>query len=384
MSLGVAAGALLLSAAIWLPRPAQVALAAIALLSSLLATLLAPDLLFARAPLSLFNGPYGHLLNFNGLTHTVLLALAARRERVPLRARGAPALGRAALTRAPCRGRTSARASAIVARMIEPAVADAIDFASVRRVLVIKLRHHGDVLLASPVFTALSPRGAARRDRRARLPRNRADAGGASGDREGARDRSQPQEPRPAGAGCRASSRSGGRCARVTTTSSSTSPIIRAARGSRALVGARHAVAPERTRNGWLWRRCFTHRYLLPRSTPRHTVEQNLDALRRIGLWPDDADKPLVFVPGPAAQARVDALLAAHGLARKRFILVHPGSRWMFKCWPAQPTAALLDRLADDGWRVVLTAAPDPAEAKLVAAIKASMRSHARSTSRDS
>ena len=38
---------------------------------------------------------------------------------------------------------------------IAPAVADAIDPARIRRVLVIKLRHHGDVLLASPVFSAL-------------------------------------------------------------------------------------------------------------------------------------------------------------------------------------------------------------------------------------
>jgi VanZ family protein len=73
VSLGIAAGSLLLSMAIGLPRPAQVTLAAVALLSSLLATVLLPDLVFARAPVGLFNGPYGHLLNFNGLTHTVLL-----------------------------------------------------------------------------------------------------------------------------------------------------------------------------------------------------------------------------------------------------------------------------------------------------------------------
>ena len=73
VSLGVAAGTVLLSMAIWLPRPAQVTLAAIALLSSLLATLFAPDLVYARAPVALFNRSYGHLLNFNGLTHTVLL-----------------------------------------------------------------------------------------------------------------------------------------------------------------------------------------------------------------------------------------------------------------------------------------------------------------------
>ena len=73
VSTGVAAGALLLLVAIWLPRPVQVTLAAVALLASLLTPLLTPDALFARAPLSVFSWSYGHLLNFNGLTHTVLL-----------------------------------------------------------------------------------------------------------------------------------------------------------------------------------------------------------------------------------------------------------------------------------------------------------------------
>lgn len=70
---GVLAGSLLLAMAIRLPRPAQIAIAAVALLSSILATLLTPELLAARVPIALFSGPYGHLLNFNGLTHTVLL-----------------------------------------------------------------------------------------------------------------------------------------------------------------------------------------------------------------------------------------------------------------------------------------------------------------------
>jgi len=72
VSTGVAAGALALTTAIWVPRPAQIALATVALLSSLLVTFLAPDMVLARAPLSLFSGSYGHLLNFNGLTRTVL------------------------------------------------------------------------------------------------------------------------------------------------------------------------------------------------------------------------------------------------------------------------------------------------------------------------
>ena len=258
--------------------------------------------------------------------------------------------------------------------MIEPAVADAIDLSRVRRVLVIKLRHHGDVLLCSPVFTAL---------RRA-APHAELDA-------------LVYLETVPMLAGHPAIAEVHG----IDRTLKTRGPVTQALgelalwRRLRArrydlvvhltdhprgawlarLVGARHAVAPERRRNGWLWRKCFSHRYLLPLSTPRHTVEQNLDALRRIGIWPDEADKPLVMAPDAATRARADALLAANGLVPGRFILAHPGSRWMFKCWPAAPTAALLDRLADAGWRIVLTGAPDPAEAKLIAAIKAAMHS---------
>jgi len=74
VSFGVAVGAVALLLAIWLPRPARTTLCAIALLSSLVAPLLAPDMWQARAPLALFDWPYGQLLNFNGLTHAVLVS----------------------------------------------------------------------------------------------------------------------------------------------------------------------------------------------------------------------------------------------------------------------------------------------------------------------
>jgi hypothetical protein len=71
--LGIAAGALLLLPANLLPRPAQIAVCAIALLSSVLTPLLTPELMFASAPLTLYSWRYGHLLNFNGLTRIVLV-----------------------------------------------------------------------------------------------------------------------------------------------------------------------------------------------------------------------------------------------------------------------------------------------------------------------
>jgi VanZ family protein len=73
VALGILVGALALLAAIWLPRPLRTTLCAIALLSSLVAPLLAPDMWQARAPIALFDWPYGQLLNFNRLTHAVLV-----------------------------------------------------------------------------------------------------------------------------------------------------------------------------------------------------------------------------------------------------------------------------------------------------------------------
>ena len=70
---GIALGALALLPAIYLRRPVQVAACAIALLASLLLPFFSSDLFAADAPLTLFNWRYGHLLNFNGLTHSVLL-----------------------------------------------------------------------------------------------------------------------------------------------------------------------------------------------------------------------------------------------------------------------------------------------------------------------
>ncbi len=258
--------------------------------------------------------------------------------------------------------------------MVPPAVDDAIDITQVRRALVIKLRHHGDVLLSSPVFTALK-RAAPEAEIDALVYRETAPM----------------LEGHPAISVLHTIDRAlkkSGPFARLR----GEWRLWRALRARRydlvvhltehprgawltRLAGARYGVAPERERAGWFWRSCFTHRYLLPLASPRHTVETHLDALRRIGIWPDDADKALVLVPGAAAEAGVAKLLAAHALARGRFVLIHPGSRWLFKCLPAAPTAAMLDRLAADGWPLVMTGAPDLAEVALVSAIKAAMHS---------
>ena len=56
-------------------------------------------------------------------------------------------------------------------------------------------------------------------------------------------------------------------------------------------------------------------------------------------------------------------------MTRGGFIQLHPGSRWLFKCWPAAQVAELIDRLIGEGERIVLTGAPDPREQTMIDAI---------------
>jgi heptosyltransferase-3 len=135
------------------------------------------------------------------------------------------------------------------------------------------------------------------------------------------------------------------------------------------LLAPRWSVAPHRTRNSRWWKHSFSHLYKTLGGGRRHTVESHLDALRRLGLQPPDTACKLCLVPGAPAEDEVEALLAQHGLAAKRFIQIHPASRWFFKCWPLAQNAELLRVLAARGETLVLTGAPDPREREMVAAI---------------
>ena len=245
-------------------------------------------------------------------------------------------------------------------------VPDAVNLATVHRVLVVKLRHHGDVLLSSPVFQVLKNRAAHAEidalvyaDTREMLEGHPAISRMHLIDRNWKRSGLMNQARREG--------------ALLSTLSARRYQLIvhltehwRGAWLAQAL-RPRWSVAPARESRVWRW--CFSHRYLLPRSTPRHTVELNLDALRRLGVYPEASEKRLVMVPGPEASARVDEILTRHGLAPGGFIQVHPTSRWLFKAWTDEGYAELLRRLARDGHRVVVTAAPDAREKAIVGRI---------------
>ena len=247
---------------------------------------------------------------------------------------------------------------------------EAFSPASLRRALVIKLRHHGDVLLAAPVISTL----------KRVAPRCEVDALVYA-------DTAPMLEAHPALAQLHLIDRNWKRQGLVRQAAAE-SKLISALRARHydlvvhlsvhmrgswlvRLLRPRWSVAPK-FRAGF-WANSFTHLYPAQSDPQRHTVETNLDSLRVLGMEPAIADKRVIIVPGASAEARVADLLARHGLPAGGFVHVHPASRWAFKCWPAERVAALCDALAAKGIPIVLTSAPDPNETALIAAVCAAL-----------
>ena len=255
-------------------------------------------------------------------------------------------------------------------------LADPVPLSEIHRALIIKLRHHGDFLLTSPVFSTL-----------ARC------APHAEIDALVYRETAPMLANHPAIAAIHTIDRDWKRqgTARQAAAEWHLLRLLRArhydllmhlTEHRRGLVFAhilrpRYAVTLER--KGLLWRRYFTHFYGSRAQSARHTIEANLDGLRRIGIYPEPIDKKVVLIPGAAAEARIDAVLARHRLRRGEFVHVHPGSRWLFKCWPPECMGALLNRIVASGRAIAITGSPDSDEEVLVAATLAACTPKTRS-----
>lgn len=131
---------------------------------------------------------------------------------------------------------------------------------------------------------------------------------------------------------------------------------------------------PYKHRRGQLWRKTFSHVYSVPQYN-RHAVEANLDAIRRLGVRPQLDQKRLTFVISSASQAKIQQLLPQHQNSHKKIIVIHPTSRWMFKAWQPQGFAKVIDELNSLGFSVVLISGPANKEIEYVSAILESINS---------
>ncbi|WP_374347166.1 putative lipopolysaccharide heptosyltransferase III [Chitinimonas sp.] len=246
-----------------------------------------------------------------------------------------------------------------------------LDPVLIRRVLVTKLRHHGDVLLCTPVFASL----------KRQLPGVEVDVLILDETRDMLADNPHIDQVYT----IKKTRALGGGIAKLGYELRQLRELRRrrydlllhlteTSRGAALarLIKPRWSVGMD---GPWSrhFKQSFSHLYFPLWGNRRHIVEQNLDALRVIGLYPEACDKQLVLLPGADARARVAGELAAAGMGGTPYLLLHPGSRWAYKTWPAERVAALARRLLTDGHRIVLTGAPDPAERQMADAILAAL-----------
>lgn len=245
---------------------------------------------------------------------------------------------------------------------------DAIDLGQVRRALVIKLRHHGDVLLASPVLTVLKNHAPhveidalVYHDTREMITLHPAVSEVFTIDRNWKKLGALGQLRAEWGLLKRLKAR-GYDLVVVLNDHNRAALVAR-------WLGARWSVAPQLPWHGRFFRKSFTHLHARVPGNTRHTAAAHLDALRRLGIYPDADEQRLVLEPGASAQGRIRTMLAEHGLSGRAFTVVHPGSRWFFKCWPAERMADLINRLPESCGAVVLTGAPSAEEKNMATEI---------------
>jgi heptosyltransferase-3 len=112
----------------------------------------------------------------------------------------------------------------------------------------------------------------------------------------------------------------------------------------------------------WVLKNAFTHH--LPKQEFRHTLETNLDPLRVLGI-PINNKKVEIYCD------KNDEYFIDDKLSKiKRFIHIHPVSRWLFKCINDQTMAQIIDYCKTElKIEVVITAAPVQAEINKVDSI---------------
>ena len=236
------------------------------------------------------------------------------------------------------------------------------DLHSVKKILVIKLRQLGDVLLTGPVFSAL----------RSHMPQAQIDAYVYS-------EAIPLLDGHPAINACigydRKWKESGifgkflheiALLRRIR--AAGYDLVINLTEGDRGAIAAKASGAPIRVGfdpggSGLKGKKkLYTH---VVKNCPslRHTVERNLDTVRRIGIFPLPEERDL-FLHVPEAELKKMREVAGNG-----FILIHPTSRWRFKCWPVEKMRELAKILSERGHSLVFTSGSDTEERKMIAEI---------------
>jgi heptosyltransferase-3 len=239
------------------------------------------------------------------------------------------------------------------------------DLSLVKRLLVIKMRHHGDVLLTSPLFSNLKKA----------IPNAQIDA-------FIYKDTLPMLEGHPAISGYLLYDRGWKKLSLLkkigkevgllkAIRSKGYDLVINLTEGDRGAIaamvsGSKCRVGFDPKGSGLLGKhKAFTH-VVKGCPHPRHTVERQIDVLRRIGIFPEPEERDLYLHIPNAEKSKIAAMLQQEEIRSGNYILIHPVSRWKFKCLSTKQIAQLIAVLNERGLRIVMSAGPDAQEIAMV------------------
>lgn len=129
--------------------------------------------------------------------------------------------------------------------------------------------------------------------------------------------------------------------------------------------------APDRVGFAFRMRRHAYTTVVTPSDWPGHEVQFHLEALEALDI-PVAVDRPRVAIPGTANE-KADAWLRQHARDARAVIGLNPGGGWAIKRWPPESFGRLADALIDE-YGVHVLILWGPGEDGLVAQVTGAMR----------
>ncbi|MEK6651432.1 MAG: putative lipopolysaccharide heptosyltransferase III, partial [Nitrospirota bacterium] len=124
--------------------------------------------------------------------------------------------------------------------------------------------------------------------------------------------------------------------------------------------GAKYRLASDTGKNGFPGKRYF-YTHLAKNDSSQHMVLQNLAVVRQFGIGTENLNVD-IFIPEDARTFVKNVFAIKGGQREDKVIHVHPTSRWLFKCWKDEYMAEVISWLLNMGTKVIVTSSPDKRE----------------------
>ncbi|WP_237387066.1 putative lipopolysaccharide heptosyltransferase III [Xenorhabdus sp. Sc-CR9] len=116
-------------------------------------------------------------------------------------------------------------------------------------------------------------------------------------------------------------------------------------------------------RQNFLWKICFSDLVSTEGEESLHVVEQNLSALKPLNLPSINFNVTMSY--SEEDWRKVSDLLRIGGINHK-YIVIHPASRWFFKCWNDRNMSETINALQADGHSIIVTSGTEEREKEMV------------------